>query len=164
MNEKVQVWLKRLVGSEGGYSNRNPKDDPGGETKWGISKRAYPKLDIKNLTVEHASQIYIRDYLTPFINAKLSDSTVFQMLDFAVNSGVVGATKVLQKELKLVSDGVLGPKSIAKILATSESDLVMLVTAARLDFMAGLKNWDANSKGWAHRLAQNLRYGAEDTD
>ena len=30
---------------EGGYVN--DKDDPGGETMMGISKRAYPNLDIK---------------------------------------------------------------------------------------------------------------------
>ena len=33
---------------EGGYVN-DPKD-PGGETNYGISKRAYPDVDIKNLT------------------------------------------------------------------------------------------------------------------
>ncbi|WP_460988842.1 glycosyl hydrolase 108 family protein, partial [Staphylococcus aureus] len=35
--------FEKLIGHEGCYSN-NPKD-PGGETKWGVSKRAYPALD-----------------------------------------------------------------------------------------------------------------------
>ncbi len=45
---------------EGGYSN-DPVD-PGGETNFGISKRAYPNVDIKALTRESASAIYERDY------------------------------------------------------------------------------------------------------
>ncbi len=43
---------------EGGYTN-DPRD-PGGETNWGISKRAYPNLDIKNLAMEEAKRIYKR--------------------------------------------------------------------------------------------------------
>ena len=47
---------------EGEYSN--DPNDPGGETKWGISKRAYPDLDIRNLTKADALAIYFRDYWT----------------------------------------------------------------------------------------------------
>jgi len=43
-----------VIGAEGGYSN-DPKDR-GGETKYGISKRAYPYLDIPSLTLDNAMQ------------------------------------------------------------------------------------------------------------
>ena len=36
--------------------------DPGGETKFGISKRAHPDLDIANLTRDQAGAVYRRDY------------------------------------------------------------------------------------------------------
>ena len=49
-----------LMESEGGYSD-DPAD-PGGETNFGISKRAYPKEDIRFLTLERAKEIYKRDY------------------------------------------------------------------------------------------------------
>lgn len=39
-----------------GYVN-NPAD-PGGETNFGISKAAYPALDIKNLSYEQARDVY----------------------------------------------------------------------------------------------------------
>ena len=50
----------RLIWHEGGYAN--DPDDPGGETNWGISKRAYPNLVIKALTREQAREIYQRDF------------------------------------------------------------------------------------------------------
>lgn len=37
--------IERVLGREAGYVN-DPRD-PEGETKWGISKRSYPRLDIK---------------------------------------------------------------------------------------------------------------------
>lgn len=45
---------------EGGYVN-HPKDK-GGETKYGISKRAFPNLDIKSLTKKNAEIIYFKHY------------------------------------------------------------------------------------------------------
>lgn len=45
---------------DGGYT-KNP-DDPGGETKWGISKRFHPSVDIRNLTEDGAKAIYLSEY------------------------------------------------------------------------------------------------------
>jgi len=55
-----RVSLQFTLKWEGGYSF--DASDPGGETKWGISKKSYPSLDIKNLTAEQASDIYAKDY------------------------------------------------------------------------------------------------------
>ena len=41
--------------------------------------------------------------------------------------------------------------------------MIMNLNAERLDFMTRLYNWDYASKGWARRIAQNLRYGALDS-
>lgn len=59
----VSEWITRTFSHEGGYSNN--KDDPGGETNFWISRRQYPNLNIKELTIEEATQIYINDYLIP---------------------------------------------------------------------------------------------------
>lgn len=55
-----QQAMKFVIEREGGYVN-DPKD-PGGETNYGISKRSYPDLDIKNLSLGDAMAIYKRDY------------------------------------------------------------------------------------------------------
>lgn len=164
LSTEIKLYLVRIFGNEGGYVSRPLGEDPGGETKWGITKRYYPDLDIKNLTLKQAGEIYERDYIQPFLKDGIPPSCVYQLTDFAVNSGVHQAIVSLQRCLGLEADGRIGPKTIAKIKETSESDLVMQLTAERLDFLTSLKNWQANSKGWARRVAANLRYGAVDTD
>jgi hypothetical protein len=60
MSEHFERAVAFVLRHEGGYVN-DPRD-PGGETKYGISKRAYPRLDIKGLTEADAKEIYRRDY------------------------------------------------------------------------------------------------------
>lgn len=151
----------RILGHEESYVN-NPKD-PGGETKWGISKRSYPNLDIKNLTKNDAKHIYLTDFWLVIRADKLEDGIAFQLFDFAVNSGISTAIRYLQRAVGVVDDGHFGPKSLDALDKISESDLIMRFNAERLDFMTRLKNWPNASRGWARRIANNLRYGAEDS-
>lgn len=151
----------RTIGSEGNYSN-NP-NDPGGETKFGISKRAYPNLIIKELTEEDAFNIYKRDFWDKIAADRLGDGISFQLFDFAVNSGIETSIRYFQRALGVADDGYFGPVSMAKAAITSETDMIMRLNAERLDFMTRLKNWDSFSRGWARRIAQNLRYGSLDT-
>lgn len=70
---------------EGGYSF--DKDDPGGETNFGISKKAHPEVDIKNLTLEGAKAIYERDYWKATGADKLPPPLDLIHLDAAINVG-----------------------------------------------------------------------------
>lgn len=60
MIQDLDKALKFTLKWEGGYVNH--PNDPGGETKFGISKRQYPHLDIGSLTLEDAIAIYRKDY------------------------------------------------------------------------------------------------------
>lgn len=153
--------FERTIGHEAGYVN-NPKD-PGGETKWGISKRSYPHLDIKGLSREQARQIYKLDFWDRINADKLYDGVAYQLFDFALHSGIEVAVRYLQRALDVADDGHWGPVSQAAANATSESDMIMGLNAERLDFMTRLGNWPNASKGWARRIAANLRYGAIDS-
>jgi len=80
---------------EGGYVF--DKDDPGGETKWGISKRAYPQEDIKNLSPERAASLYWRDYWVASGASNLPLPLAIAVFDTAVNCGVGRAKSFLQE-------------------------------------------------------------------
>lgn len=153
--------FNRLISVEGGYVN-NP-NDPGGETKFGISKRSYPNLIIKDLTREDAFNIYKRDFWNRVFADELPDGISFQLFDFAVNSGIETAIRYFQRSLNVADDGHWGPISRSAAFESSESDMIMNLNAERLDFMTRLSNWPNASKGWARRIAQNLRYGAIDS-
>lgn len=157
-----QTAFDRLIGHEGGYSNRDPKDDPGGETNWGISKRSYPHLNIKALTREDAKAIYLRDFWQRIHADQLYGSVAYQTFDFAVNSGIETAIRKLQAALGVADDGHWGPITAAAAKNMSETDQLLRLNAERLDFMRRLSNWRANASGWAGRIAQNLRYAATD--
>lgn len=147
--------------SEGGYVN--DPNDPGGETKWGISKRSYPTLNIAALTREDVRIIYRRDFWDRIQADTLKDGVAFQTFDFAVNSGIETAVRYLQRTVNTADDGHWGPKSRAAAAAMDESDTIMRLSALRLRFMTYLSNWPSASRGWARRISENLLYGAEDS-
>jgi len=105
----------------------------------------------------------MRDFISPITSKELPGGITFQLIDFAVHSGIPTAIRYLQNELKLRADGIIGPVTKSKIMQTADSDLVMLIVAARIEFMTHLDNWPVNSRGWSRRMAANLRYGALDT-
>ena len=105
--------IKVVLENEGGYVN-DPKDS-GGETRWGISKRKYPNLDIKNLSKTEAIKIYKRDYWDALkLSDIMADEVALQVFDMAVNSGVRRAALMMQKLFgdKLVLDGIIGEKTL----------------------------------------------------
>ena len=99
---------------EGGYTF--DPNDPGGETKYGISRKTYPNLDIKALTLDQAKAIYKRDY---WIYSRIQDQDVAtKVFDMAVNLGPPAAHRLLQTALLALGetvavDGVFGPQTLA---------------------------------------------------
>ena len=149
----------RLIQHEGGYvsaeqAKRN--NDPGGETKFGISKRSYPAEDIAGLTLDRAKAIYRRDFWGPAGCDAVPDGIKFDLFDMAVNSGVSRAVRTLQAAVGETQDGVLGPRTLQAINSMPAPRLAARFNGARLDFMTRLQNWPENSRGWARRIASNL--------
>ena len=110
-DEIIEVTLHH----EGGYVH-DPKD-LGGETNYGIAKRFYPDVDIKNLTKEGAKEIYKKDYWDKNKVDDLTPELKHIFFDMCVNQGKGRAVKILQraanaKGAELKVDGGLGPKTI----------------------------------------------------
>lgn len=139
---------------EGGYAN-DPRD-PGGETKYGISKRSYPSLDIKNLTRDQVRPIYRADFWGPAGCDVVPGPLKYPLFDFAVNSGPKTAVRTLQKRLGVISDGIIGPKTLAEIMLWSAETLALTLIMDRLQYMTELPNWPDHGKGWARRIRSNV--------
>ena len=150
----------RLIGNEGGYVN--DPHDPGGETNWGISKRSYPTVDIRNLTKYQAKDIYKRDFWDAGKMERFHGAVAFQVFDIAVNHGIGNAIRMLQRAAGVADDGHVGPITISAVMNKTDTDMIMLIIAERIEFWTKLSTWSSFGKGWARRAATNLRYGAED--
>lgn len=146
--------FEKLIGHEGGYVN-DPRDK-GGETKFGISKRAYPGEDIAAMTLERSKAIYSRDYWGPAGCDALPDQAKFQVFDMAVNSGVKTALRTVQRAIGATPDGVLGPQTLQAVQSMPATRFIARFNGARLAYMAALTDWPAFGRGWANRVAANL--------
>lgn len=147
--------VDKVLTHEGGYVN-DPRD-PGGETQWGISKRAYPQVDIKNLTRDAAKSLYKRDYWDRAQCDRLPPTLAYLLFDAAVNSGIGQATRFLQRAIGVADDGVIGPLTLAAIQRIDSESVCARFVGQRLDFMTRLSTWDVFGKGWARRLADQLK-------
>ena len=150
-----------LLGHEGGYTSH--PNDPGGETNWGITiavAREHGYIgSIKDLDQSVAKAIYAKKYWLDAFN-KLPYPVAFQVFDAAVNSGVGQAVRWLQRAAGVADDGKLGPITLATVQAVDPLKLVLLFNAERLLFMTNLSTWPSFGKGWARRVATNLKKGA----
>ena len=145
-----------LIGHEGGYVL--DLRDPGGETKFGVSKRSYPTLDIKSLTLADAKQIYKRDFWDRAQCDRLPEDLAFDVFDCAVNSGIGQSIRFLQRAVGVADDGVCGPLTLAAIQRTNDDSAIRArFNGHRLDFYTRLSTWPTFGKGWARRIASNLQ-------
>ena len=115
--DRFRYAVEVVLRHEGGYVY-DPVD-PGGETKYGISKRSYPNLDIKALTKEQAIEIYRRDWWDRYGYDRIEPLEVAaKVLDMAVNMGPDAAHRCLQRALHacgrrdVIIDGIIGPQTV----------------------------------------------------
>jgi lysozyme family protein len=127
--------------------------DPGGLTKYGISQKAYPALDIRALTVDGAIEIYRRDYWAKIRGDDLCWAFALPLFDCAVNQGPGTAVRFFQLALDVRIDGSFGPATLAAAnAAQAQPDRVLAnFMAARMFHYAGLGTWPTYGMGWARR-------------
>lgn len=123
--------IKFVLDYEGRTFENDPAD-PGGGTKFGISSKAYPDLDIINLTESQAKEIYRRDYWDACRCGEMPPKMGFAVFDCAVNQGVPKAKRLLQTSLGITPDGVLGPKTMFAVSKAGTNQMKSFL-ARRLD-------------------------------
>jgi lysozyme family protein len=158
--------FKMLIGHEGGYVN-DPLDF-GGETKFGISKRAYPHVIIKDLTLHEAKLIYKADYwdilkLDGFKHFEVK----YELFEIAVNMGTKTAVHILQRGLNLLNrngktfndlavDGIVGMKTLMAVRKVKKERLLKVING--LQFERYMRIVESNPEqerffnGWINRV------------
>ena len=164
MIENFATSLTKVLRHEGGYSNH--KDDPGGETNKGVTKKVYdawrqvrnlPIRSVKQITADEVATIYRTNYWDAVKADKLPDGVDYCVFDGAVNSGPSRATRWLQAALRVGVDGRVGPETIEAASTVGPSILISLICDTRLAFLRGLKTWATFGKGWDRRVSEVRR-------
>lgn len=144
------IWA-HVVGIEGGYGN-NPLDR-GGPTKYGISSRSYPHLDIKNLTIDQAKSIFKNDYYDKVQGdtlLKLNPGIAAHVADMAFNGGQETAIHLLYDAVGLPRRNTITPELLARI--GPDEKIVEAYSKARLLHYAGLRDAPIHIRDWTSRI------------
>ena len=149
--------IEQVLEHEGGYVN-DPKD-LGGETKYGITKRFYPDIDIKNLTINQAKDIYKSDYWDKNKVESLPQNLWHIYFDMCVNMGKRTAVKVLQraavnKGRDIEVDGGLGPMTIGALKGVELDRVRAFRVKYYVDLITARPEQDKFYLGWFRRATE----------
>lgn len=154
-NLNYDKLIDHVMGDEGGY--QNGANDHGGETKYGISKRSYPHLDIPNITQEMAREIFKKDFFNKISGDKLFEKNAgaaVHLADVAFNSGPGKAAEMLSDVLGIPKQKRITQEMIDMI--PGDESIVKKLSARRhtfYNYRASVDPIDAgNLKGWMNRL------------
>ena len=157
MKTTFEEIIEQVLEHEGGYVN-DPKD-LGGETKYGITKRFYPDVDIKNLTIEQATEIYKKDYWDKNKVESLPQNLWHIYFDMCVNMGKRTAVKVLQraavnKGRDIEVDGGLGPMTIGALKGVELDRVRAFRVKYYVDLITARPEQEKFFLGWFRRATE----------
>jgi lysozyme family protein len=147
--------ITRVLAREGGWSDR--AEDKGGPTNLGITLATYSKWlgrqatkdELRALQVNEARMVYLQFFVKD-TNLDLigSDALKEALFDWMVNSGPVPPVRALQRQLGLVTDGIIGQQTALAANLKDGYRLAMRIIFDRVDFIA---DWMRNDKRDADR-------------
>lgn len=158
-----------VIVAEGGYKLTNIKNDKGGQTYAGISRKKNPgwqgwaaidKGLIPNTSLVRA--FYRENYWdTMQGDSILSQDVADTLYSFGVNAGVKTAIKLAQTVIGVAPDGVIGPKTLS---ALNTVDLKLFFAYYALAKIARYKDICAKDKtqlefilGWINRTLEDAK-------
>lgn len=158
-DERFSVAVETVLRHEGGYAD--DAADRGGETKYGISRRQYPDVDIDNLSRPQAIEIYHRDYWRRYRLGEITNVVVAaKVLDLAVWMGPRSAATYLQTAAcacgeRIDIDGVIGSQTLAAVNRCDGSLLLVALRALAAEHCRRIVAADASQRrfetGWRRR-------------
>ena len=166
MTPRAKDFIKHVMILEGAKSDH--PEDSGEETVWGISRKHHPQMfERGNPSYEDAFAFYEEHYWLRLHCDKLhNDALAYRLLDLAVNCGMMTAARCAQMAYnklayetwpRLITDGMVGPKTIALLNNASAQFGPALVEALR--YQQANLYWLGNptfQRGWFSRLSKGL--------
>jgi lysozyme family protein len=172
-DQRFQRSLAVVLKQEGGYVD-DPRD-PGGATNRGITRKTLaswrkvspwwqlPKSAVQQIGDAETADIYRGLYWNRLRGAELPAGLDLTIFDYGVNSGPGRAAKALQAELKVATDGIIGPKTLAalkaRIAAAGVAGLIIALCDGRLSFLQKLATYAVFGRGWNRRV-EDIRKAA----
>lgn len=170
-SDKFEKAYKLLKSYEGGFVNH--KNDPGGETKFGITKNVARKYgydgDMNDLKEEKAKEIYYKGYWRDTKIEKIEhEKTAIELLEEVVNLGKKIPILNLQKIYNVIEDGditvdgVIGEETLSAINNCKHPDDIYLW----LNILQGCRYWNLVEengdlkdfiRGWGKRIEINKK-------
>lgn len=166
----IKVVLKNECGNGNGYVN--DKDDAGGVTVYGITRRNHPDLiiwksldDISTVrekkrykpSKEEMDEVYdtyyILYYRRPNIERIEDDELCLQVFDMGVNAGTSRAIRMLQETLSIRVDGICGEQTITT--ANLKRNVTEAYKEKRREYYKSIARKGNNRKflkGWLNRV------------
>ena len=146
-----------IIPNEGGYVN--DKNDSGGETNMGISKKTYGSEDIGKLTRERANDIYYKNYYKFNGLNKLPYPVKGFVVDFGVVSHPQKAIEAVHKILgNPPKSDIIGPVTLEKFGNFTDEDYKTFLNDYKnymIDYFNAVANANPKNKkylkGWLNR-------------
>lgn len=158
---RFQAYTDEVIRIEGGYVN--DPHDPGGETKYGITKRLAESYGYKkpmiNMTKDEAKELYRKAFWIGSLASNIMHDAAFNLYLLSIHSGNKQAVLILQRAIGVKDDGVVGPNTLNAISNVSESLLIEALCYRTLDFYVIIspKTQYRYIQGWRNRLLASRR-------
>jgi lysozyme family protein len=157
MTKNFRDCLELVLKHEGGYID-HPKD-PGGRTNLGVTQRVWEEWighpatekDMRELTPAIVAPMYEMKYWRTSYCEKLPRGLDLLVFSMAVNAGSGRSVKLLQDAIGVVADGIIGPRTMARINEANVETLIDKFSEARTDYYKGLKLFPVFGRGWVAR-------------
>jgi lysozyme family protein len=157
MTKNFRDCLELVLKHEGGYVD-HPKD-PGGRTNLGVTQRVWEEWvkhpvtekDMRELTPALVAPMYEMKYWRTSYCEKLPRGLDLLVFSMAVNAGSGRSVKLLQDAIGVVADGIIGPRTMAKINEANVETLIDKFSEARTAYYKGLKLFPVFGRGWLAR-------------
>lgn len=165
MADTFPTCLAFTLQHEGAWSN-DPRD-PGGCTMQGITLPSFQQWkqictlgcdDLRAITPSDVQAFYLAMQWQPLDAQNLPLGVDLMVFDAGVNMGIGRSAKILQQQIGVADDGVIGPATMTAVLAVEPATLIASLASAQTVFYHALADFSVFGTGWINRV--NARQAA----